>query len=142
MIVASIWAYQGPAISLYEVNPPQGFVIVEIHQDAGHVSRPPLPLREDRTEDCGRRIKSVYLKGRNRHLYEDSGGERAVASMEKETATGIRVSTEWALGVGAVIAIVAGMGVLIKPAVVLLVAVGVLGLSAAAFEHGWISFRT
>jgi hypothetical protein len=61
--------------------------------------------------------------------------------MEKETATGIRVATEWALGVGAVIAIVAGMGVLIKPAVVLLVAVGVLGLTAAAFEHGWISFK-
>jgi hypothetical protein len=33
-------------------------------------------------------------------------------------------------------------GGLIKPAVVLLVPVGVLGLSAAAFEHGWISFRT
>ncbi|MBB5338688.1 hypothetical protein [Tunturiibacter gelidoferens] len=58
--------------------------------------------------------------------------------MDKQTLAGIRISTEWAVGVGSMLALIAGMGVLTKTAIVLLVVAGIAGLSFAAFEHGWI----
>ena len=48
------------------------------------------------------------------------------------------MATEWAIGVGAVIALVAGMGVLAKTAIIVLVLAGGIGLSLAASEHGWL----
>jgi hypothetical protein len=58
--------------------------------------------------------------------------------MDKQTLASIRISTEWAIGVGSMIALIAGMGVLTKTAIVFLVIAGIGGLSLAAFEHGWI----
>jgi hypothetical protein len=46
--VASLWADKGSAICLYEVNPPEAGVAVEVHQDAGHCQIVgPLPAWSD-----------------------------------------------------------------------------------------------
>jgi hypothetical protein len=59
--------------------------------------------------------------------------------MEKETSTGIRVGTEWAVGVGAMIALISGAGVLAKLAIVSLSIAGSIGFTAAVLEHKWLS---
>jgi hypothetical protein len=35
-VIPRLWADKGSAICLYEVNPPEAGVAVEVHQDAGH----------------------------------------------------------------------------------------------------------
>jgi hypothetical protein len=59
--------------------------------------------------------------------------------MDKETAISIRVGAWWALGLGSMLALVAGIGTIQRPAIVFLVIVGSVGFNLAAWEHGWFA---